>query len=455
MARGGERGDRHPGAAELDRFLLGEMSPRQAAPVISHLLTGCTHCREAMAPLASLVFATGPVAPETTVSSGAEYDFPMFKAFAAARQFAAANSGRREQPQAPAPQRLPVPLEARRPSSRNQTALDRCEALLERCWNLRYSDPEGMVLSAAMAVNLAQQLIAEQGESEDLVDLEARAWAELGNAHRVADDLVEAEAALSRALVRSGQGSESPLLLARIMDLTASLYIDQRRFQEARQLLDSVYAIYQHTGDAQAAARTFISKGLASNRAFDPEEAIGFLAEGIRQIDLRHDPKLVLAAVHDLLWSLVDAGYDAQADGLLAEVRPLYKVHGERFYRLPQLWLEGRIASHLGRDEKAESLLLRVREEYRDSDIAYDVALVSLDLATLWLRQGRTTEIKTLLDETIAILKARNLQREALGALLMLRKAFDTDQANAALLQNAATELWRLERSSARRRVSS
>jgi tetratricopeptide (TPR) repeat protein len=451
MARRGERGDQHPSAAELDRFLLGEMSPRQAAPVISHLLTGCPHCRKAMAPLASLVFASGPVAPEKAASSGAEYDFPMFKAFAAARQYAVANGGRREEPQVSAPQLSPVPLEAPRPISQSKTARDRCEALLERCWNLRYSDPEGMVLSAALAVGLVQQLIAEQGESKDLIDLEARAWAELGNSHRVADDLSEAEAALSRALVRSGQGSENPLLLARIMDLTASLYIDQRRFQEARQLLDSVYAIYRHTGDTQAAARTFISKGLASNRAFDPEEAIGFLAEGIRQIDPQHDPKLVLAAVHDLLWSLVDAGHDAQANGLLTEVRPLYRMHGERFYHLPQLWLEGRIASHLGQDEKAEDLFLRVREEYRNSDIAYDVALVSLDLATLWLRQERTTEIKGLLDETIAILKARNLQREALGALLMLRKAFETDQANAALLQTAATELWRLERSPVRR----
>ena len=88
MARGGERGERHPSAAELERFLLGEMSPRQAAPIISHLLSGCKQCRTGMAPLASVVFATGPLAPETVPSSDAEYDFPMFKAFATARQYA-------------------------------------------------------------------------------------------------------------------------------------------------------------------------------------------------------------------------------------------------------------------------------------------------------------------------------------------------------------------------------
>src|SRR3954452_21975648 len=89
MAKGGERGERHPSAAELERFLLGELSPRQAAPIIAHLLTGCQQCRAGMAPLASVVFAASPVPPDPAPSSDAEYDFPMFKAFAAARQYAA------------------------------------------------------------------------------------------------------------------------------------------------------------------------------------------------------------------------------------------------------------------------------------------------------------------------------------------------------------------------------
>jgi tetratricopeptide (TPR) repeat protein len=303
-----------------------------------------------------------------------------------------------------------------------------------------------MVLAAALAVNLAGQAVARHGDSPDLADLEGRAWAELGNAHRVADDLPAAETALARALHRSSQGTGDPLLLARIMDLTASLYTDQRRFKEAHHLLDFVYTIYRYKGEEHAAARTFVSKGIASNYALESEEAVRFLAEGIRQIDPAHDPKLILAAVHGLLWCLVDTGSAAEADQLLEGVRLLYDVHGEHFDHLRRLWLEGRIAAQLGKDGRAEDILSQVRERFKEAEQAYDLALISLDLAALWLRQGRAAEVKAVLDEIIMIFRSRSIQREALSALLMLKKAVEADRATVALIQTVTTELWRGER---------
>jgi tetratricopeptide (TPR) repeat protein len=438
----------------LDRFLLGEMSPRQAAPVISHLLSGCQRCRAAMAPLASAVFAAGPLPPATAPSAGSEYDFPMFKALAAARQYASTTASAKAGRQHPADQPLakrPPALEIRTLDGRQRPGWDRCEALLELCRNLRYSDPERMTLSASLAVTLAEKATATDGESVELADLQARAWAELGNAYRVADDLAAAESALGHALARSGEGTGDPLLLARLMDLTASLYTDQRRFSEAHRLLGHVHTIYMEAGDAHAAARALISQGVTSNYALDPEAAIGFLVEGIRQIDPAHDPQLVLSAVHGLLWCLVDCGRAPEAGQMLSAVHPLYEVHGEHFDRLKRLWLEGRIAFHLREDESAERMLSCLREEYRKADLAYDAALVSLDLAALWLRQGRTAEITGVVDEIITVLRARGIQREALGALLMLRRALETDRVTATLLQTVTTELWRLERLPGRR----
>lgn len=451
--------DTHPSPAELDRLLLGEMSPRQAAPLVSHLLGGCQRCSEAMAPLASAVFATGPLSPQAAPDAGSEYDFPMFKAFATARQYASTLAREKATggPAAGKPlSQRPATLEVLTSREGLRSVGDHCEALFELCRNLRYNDPEGMTLSASLAVTLAERAAAAQGESPELADLQARAWAELGNAYRVADDLLSAEAAFGHALARSGQGTGDSLLLARLMDLTASLYTDQRRFKEARHLLDYVQAIYEHAGDAHSAARTLISKGVSANYALDSEAAIGWLVAGIRQIDPTHDPKLILAAIHGLLWCLVDSGRADEANRLLSQVRPIYQIHGEHFDQLKRLWLEGRIAVHLGQEDGAEERFRQVCEGYKEADLAYDAALVSLDLAALWLRQGRTVEIKELVDDTIAILRARGIQREALGALLVLRRAVETDQATAALLHTVATELSQLERFPARRgRVSS
>ena len=63
------------------------------------------------------------------------------------------------------------------------------------------------------------------------------------------------------------------MFLAHLMDLTASLYSDQRRFDEARLLLDAVYAIYERAGDRHSAGRALISKGISANYAFDIEDA--------------------------------------------------------------------------------------------------------------------------------------------------------------------------------------
>src|SRR3954470_3072266 len=194
--------DTHPSPSELDRFLLGEMSPRQAAPILSHLLRGCERCRTSMEPLAAVVLGTGPGNLEPASQAGAEYDFPLFKALASARRYAAGTSRAKMEDQQP--RKVAVLREAAAPATSNERARqrdwDRCHRLIEMCRALRYSDPETMVLTATLAVVLAERLDAGFTEAAALADLRACALAELGNAKRIADDLTGAESDLARAV---------------------------------------------------------------------------------------------------------------------------------------------------------------------------------------------------------------------------------------------------------------
>ncbi|HEX7185173.1 MAG TPA: hypothetical protein VF756_25330 [Thermoanaerobaculia bacterium] len=450
---GGDQGS-HPSPAELDRFLMGQMSPREAAPVVAHLLAGCDLCKERMAPLAGVIFSPGEPPEPAVLTDGAEYDFPLFRAFATARRYAESLERERQEPERHAGSPLkevppPSPVSFDQRASRDWT---QCEAFLERCQALRHSDPEGLVMLAGMAVTLAERISPGRLHGEEAVaDLQARAWAELGNARRVSDDLPGAEADLARALDRAGRGTGDPRLLARIMDLTASLLTDQRRFREAFQLLDWVHAIYLSRGETHAAGRALISKGISAGYALDAEEAVRLLAQGLRLIDARRDPQLVLAGVHSLSLFLVDCGRLEEARRLLSCSRPLYARHGERLDQLKARWVEGLVATELKDDRDAEQALLEVRAGFAETELAYDTALVSLDLAAVWLRNGRTAEIKALLDETVAVFRARKIRREAIGALLMLRAAFEQEGATIALLRNVASELQRLEREPAAR----
>jgi tetratricopeptide (TPR) repeat protein len=452
-------GDRihHPRPAELERFLLGELSATEAARVVAHLLTGCADCRLAMEPLAAVVLSPD-LAPEPSSTAAAseypEYDFPLFRAFAAARRYAASRAGERteaERDREDLPLRevpLPQPLDERARGARDW---QRSEQMIARCLELRRHGPEAMVAAASLAVGLAQGISPEVAGPFALADLQARAWAERGNARRIADDLPGAEADFARALQSIAEGTGDPRLLARLMDLTASLRTDQRRFVEALQLLDWVYGIHCELGESHEAGRALISKSNAAAYALDAGEAVRLLGQGLALIDADREPGLALATVHNLLSHLVDSGQVPEAWRVFRESRDLYAAYGGPIERLKARWLEGRIELGLGRSDQAERAFLDVRGGFEQSDLPYDMALVALDLSALWLEQGRNREIQALLDETVTVFQARGIRREAIAALLMLREAFERERATAALLRTVAAELQRLENQPVRR----
>ncbi|HKV06920.1 MAG TPA: hypothetical protein VJ725_02205 [Thermoanaerobaculia bacterium] len=431
----GERAERHPSPIELERFLLGEMNAREAAPVLVHLMHGCNTCQERMEPITTVMFTPGRKPPLPSQEAEEEYDEVLSKAFAAVRRHAAALDLGKEPAEAalaevavfpPTPQQL------------------RCETLLERCREIRTSDPEAAVMLATLAVTLAERL--EARDPEALADFQALAWAELGNSRRVADDTLGAERDLAMALERSGRGTGDPRLLARLMDLTASLYIDQRRFDDAFDLLDRVYSIHQGLGDRHAAGRALISKGISASYALETEEAVRLVGQGLQLIDAGRDPKLALAAVHNVISFLVDRGEVERADRLLEEGRMLYAFHGAPLDALKMTWLEGLIAVGRKETDEAERLLREAQRSLLEMELPYTAALASLDLAALWLEQGRTAETRDLVEELLATFRALDIRREAIAALLMLREAFHKDQATLALLRTVASELQRLER---------
>jgi tetratricopeptide (TPR) repeat protein len=236
------------------------------------------------------------------------------------------------------------------------------------------------------------------------------------------------------------------------MDLTASLYKDQRRFDEARRLLDLVYAIYEREGDTHGTARALISMGIAAGYAFEIEESIHLLTRGIAILDGIRDPKLMTIAIHNLAWCLVEYGRPAQAHQVFLQSKVLFARYAGPLEMVKCQWLEGRIAAGIGNDALAETKFLEARAQLDKAHLPYDVALVSLDLATLWLKAGRTAEIRKLIDQTITIFQTRKIRREALGMLLVLRDALRQERATEALLRTVAADLLRLEDSPAPKR---
>ena len=314
-----------------------------------------------------------------------------------------------------------------------------CESLLARSRACRHNDPEQMLLLAERAVSIASDLDAMEYGRELVADMRARALAELANAYRVADDLEAAERAMRRAVEWSAQGTQDPLLLARVMDLTASLRGAQRRFPEALGLLQAVYALYERHGDRHNAGRALISKGLFTSYNNDPERAIGLLSAGISMLQPAADPKLVLSAIHNLIGFMADCGRFRQAQRLLRRCRDAYFAAADRLSLLRLCWLEGRIAFGLGHLRRAEKSLVQARQQFEQAGLLNQAALISLDLAAVWLSQGKNAHTRRLIEEMMTVFRAQRIAREVLAALILLKESFDKSQSSPVELLRAIT----------------
>ena len=166
-----------------------------------------------------------------------------------------------------------------------------------------------------------------------------------------------------------------------------------------------------------------MNKAATLEQSGDSERAVETLREAVSRVGPQRESRLWLALRFQLAVNLCHLRRNAEAEELLPEVRRLAIQLGNELDLVRVLWLEGRIAARLGRPEKAFGALSRVREEFISRGIAYDAALVSLELAVLYLEQQRPREVEVLARQITPIFQAQGVHREALAALRLFALA--------------------------------
>lgn len=325
-------------------------------------------------------------------------------------------------------------------SRRRLTGLAAYEALLERCQAVRYSDPTEMVNLARCAAALAEKLDASRYGRERVLDFRCRAWVELGNAHRVADQLAEAERALARAAQFFLEGTGDDLLEARMYDVQASLFNDCRRFKEAFEALDTVEAIHRRRGDLHLAGRALVSKGLYASYSGDSRQAVYLTAHGLSLIDLARDPHLAFLGTHNLARALAGCERYPEARAVLFKIRGQAQRLGDPINHLKVRWLEAEILFGMKKLEKAEPILLDVRKGFEDADLPYKAALTALQLALVYLEQDRYAEARATAIKALDRFVVLKIPEESLMSVLVLRRAFERGKAEGGALLRVVIE---------------
>jgi tetratricopeptide (TPR) repeat protein len=315
------------------------------------------------------------------------------------------------------------------------------------CEHLCFESEKRASNNAALAVQLGKLAvqIAELVRGEEPWRSRLRGYASgfQANALRVQGDLRGEEETIVRTneLWQAGDGCRVYLLEeTRLLDLKASLRLDQRRLPEALKLLDQALAADEkgaYTG------HLLIKRAKTLEEMGEIEKAIAVLQEAEPFTNSEKDPRLFLCLKHNLADNLSKIHRYAEAESLLPEVSTLCARLGNELDKVRLRWVEGRIADGLGRTGQAIEILTQVRADFASRNMDYDTALVSLELATVFAREGRADAVKALARHMAPIFQVQGVHREALAALALFRQAAESEEVTADLARRLLDYLYR------------
>jgi transcriptional regulator with XRE-family HTH domain len=266
--------------------------------------------------------------------------------------------------------------------------------------------------------------------------LQGIAWAHIGNVSRAVGDLHAAESAFASAenLWREGEEDkdvetglfEEGLIYA----LKASLRRAQRRFDEAADLLAQAEGL---AGSKTFKVQVLVSRAKLLEETGHLEAAAEILAQAKEAVSPYEEPRILFAIWHNLADTLSKLERYEEASALLPEARR--HCRGE-LNRIRLSWTEARVLTGLGAVDEGMALLARVRGEFASRSMAYDTALVSLELAVVHAKEGQPDQVKTLARHMRPIFEAQEVHREALAAVTLFRQAAERKMVTAAFAQD-------------------
>jgi tetratricopeptide (TPR) repeat protein len=301
------------------------------------------------------------------------------------------------------------------------------DRLLEASRWYSRTEPAEAVDIVRLAIVVAERLDTSRFSPERIADLQAGAWAALGNARRLASDFDGARRAFNEAWRLLEAGTGDPLERGSLISLESSYIRDLGEFETVVSNLEEALKLYRSIGESHLQGRTLLQMGDAIGHS-DPGQGIAYIRQALSLLDPVREPRLELSAQHDLAWFLNDSGRTEEALAVLDRARPLYAEFPDEWTQLRLHWLEGRIARNLGELNQTEHIYAQLWEEFRSRDLHHELVLLSIDLAELLVFKGEINRAAELVEGCYPIMQAWGLHRFALAAWLVFAEALANHQ---------------------------
>lgn len=289
-------------------------------------------------------------------------------------------------------------------------------------------------------------LIAELTPGEDLWRQRIAGYAGLflGNARRACNNFPGADHAFSHArkLFEAGApGDPGFLNEAWLPALESSLRRDQRRFPEALKRIEEALALDR----GELRAQILLNKSRLHETLGDPEASMLALLEAAPLIDPAQEPRDAFGLRFNLAAAMCALERFEDAEAGLPDVRALAQRLGEELDLTRSVWLQGKVDAGFGRSRQARAAFEQVRRIFSGRELAFDYALVCLDLALLLLGQGKTGEVRALAEEMLTIFRSQQVEREPLAAIQFFCEAAKREAASVELARRVVKYLHRAQ----------
>ena len=279
---------------------------------------------------------------------------------------------------------------------------------------------------AELALKLASKV---PGENSLRCRIQEHVWTHVSNARRAQGDLEGAVEALRRAeefLVGGSMGVlPSPIRRDRIHLLEAALLRDQGRLGEALEKIG--FGLGGQT-DVEVKVALFLEEGRLRRWLGKSKKALDSFSLADREASRISDPRLLLRLEIERGFALCDLGRHGEVEELPAGLRKA--AAGFPVERGRLLCLKGRVAAGRGQPEEAEEALRTVLADLHDRVLA-DAALLSLELAALQARLGRTADLEALAGPLRRLAEAPALARGAAATLKLFVRLAEQDKMTA------------------------